>query len=187
MKAFARRASRTSVKLIAAAACVAATAPVHAQSSVSLYGQVDEWVGATKFPGGNRAWNVSGGGMSTSYWGLHGAEDLGNGYKAIFTLESFFRAQNGQFGRFQGDTFFARNAYVGIDSPYGTVTAGRLTTHLFLSTILFNPFYDSYTFSPMVYHASASARSRLTRATAVPSAIRAGTTRCRTRRLRSVA
>ena len=84
--------------------------------------------------------------------GLHGAEDLGNGYKAIFTLESFFRAQNGQFGRFQGDTFFARNAYVGIDSPYGTVTAGRLTTHLFLSTILFNPFYDSYTFSPMVYH-----------------------------------
>ncbi|RBL65340.1 porin, partial [Pseudomonas sp. MWU13-2625] len=91
-------------------------------------------------------------GVSTPYWGLHGAEDLGNGNKAIFTLESFFRAQNGQFGRFQGDTFFARNAYVGIDSPYGTVTAGRLTTHLFLSTILFNPFYDSYTFSPMVYH-----------------------------------
>ncbi|CAM2183266.1 Porin [Burkholderia latens] len=152
MKAFARRASRTSVKLIAAAACVAAAAPVHAQSSVSLYGQVDEWVGATKFPGSDRAWNVSGGGMSTSYWGLHGAEDLGNGYKAIFTLESFFRAQNGQFGRFQGDTFFARNAYVGVSSQYGTVTAGRLTTHLFLSTILFNPFYDSYTFSPMVYH-----------------------------------
>jgi len=134
MKAFARRASRTSVKLIAAATCVAAAAPVHAQSSVSLYGQVDEWIGATKFPGGDRAWNVSGGGMSTSYWGLHGAEDLGNGYKAIFTLESFFRAQNGQFGRFQGDTFFARNAYVGVSSPYGTVTAGRLTTHLFLST-----------------------------------------------------
>ncbi|MCA3792275.1 MAG: porin [Burkholderia sp.] len=152
MKSFARRASRTSVKLIAAAACVAATVPAHAQSSVSLYGQVDEWVGATKFPGSDRAWNVSGGGMSTSYWGLHGAEDLGGGYKAIFTLESFFRAQNGQFGRFQGDTFFARNAYVGVSSPYGTVTAGRLTTHLFLSTILFNPFYDSYTFSPMVYH-----------------------------------
>ncbi|OXH85773.1 porin, partial [Burkholderia multivorans] len=73
MKAFARRASRTSVKLIAAAACVAAAAPVHAQSSVSLYGQVDEWIGATKFPGGDRAWNVSGGGMSTSYWGMHGA------------------------------------------------------------------------------------------------------------------
>ncbi|HIC7213188.1 TPA: porin, partial [Burkholderia stabilis] len=123
-------ATRPSLKLeTLAKLCVAAwilagsTTAAHAQSSVSLYGQVDEWVGATKFPGGNRAWNVSGGGMSTSYWGLHGAEDLGNGYKAIFTLESFFRAQNGQFGRFRGDTFFARNAYVGISSPYGTVKA----------------------------------------------------------------
>ena len=47
---------------------------------------------------------------------------------------------------------FSRNAYVGIESPYGTVTAGRLTTPLFVSTILFNPFIDSYVFSPMVYH-----------------------------------
>ena len=124
----------------------------HAQSSVQLYGQVDEWVGATKFPGSANAWNVGGGGMSTSYWGLKGSEDLGGGYKAVFALESFFRAQNGEYGRFQGDTFFARNSYVGIESPYGTFTAGRLTTQLFVSTILFNPFVDSYTFSPMVYH-----------------------------------
>jgi predicted porin len=129
-----------------------AAGTAQAQSSVSLYGQVDEWVGATKFPGGDRAWNVGGGGMSTSYWGMKGAEDLGNGYKAIFTLEAFFRAQNGQYGRFQGDTFFARNSYVGIQGPIGTFTAGRLTTQLFISTILFNPFVDSYTFSPMVYH-----------------------------------
>ncbi len=85
--------------------------------------------------------------------GFQGAEDLGNGYKAIFTLSKrFFRAQNGQYGRFTGDNTFSRNAYVGIESPYGTVTAGRLTTHLFVSTILFNPFIDSYVFSPMVYH-----------------------------------
>lgn len=150
MKLTARPARCATVTLIAAAACAVA-APAHAQSSVSLYGQVDEWVGAQKFPGGGRAWGMQGGGMSTSYLGLHGTEDLGGGYKAIFTIESFLRAQNGQFGRFNGDTFFARNAYVGINSPYGTVTAGRLTTHLFLSTILFNPFFDSYQFSPMVY------------------------------------
>jgi predicted porin len=123
-----------------------------AQSSVQLYGQVDEWVGATKFPGGQSAANVGGGGMSTSYWGMKGSEDLGGGYSAIFALEAFFRAQNGEAGRFTGDTFFARNSYVGIQSPYGTFTAGRLTTQLFVSTILFNPFVDSYTFSPMVYH-----------------------------------
>ncbi|CAM2191285.1 Outer membrane protein (Porin) [Paraburkholderia kururiensis] len=152
MKTTVSRALNTTLKTSAVAALLACASSAFAQSSVQLYGQVDEWVGATKFPGSQRAWNVSGGGMSTSYWGLKGAEDLGGGYKAIFTLESFFRAQNGQYGRFQGDTFFARNSYVGIESPYGTVTAGRLTTHLFVSTILFNPFIDSYTFSPMVYH-----------------------------------
>ncbi len=76
----------------------------------------------------------------------------GQRLQAIFTLESFFRAQNGQYGRFRGDTFFARNAYVGIQGPIGTFTAGRLTTQLFVSTILFNPFVDSYIFSLIVYH-----------------------------------
>lgn len=126
--------------------------PAHAQSSVQLYGQVDEWVGAQTFPGNKRAWVVAGGGMSTSYWGMKGSEDLGGGLKTIFALEAFFRAQNGQAGRFQGDTFFARNAYVGILSRYGTLTAGRMTSNLFVSTILFNPFVDSYQFSPMIYH-----------------------------------
>jgi predicted porin len=153
MKTTVSHALRTTLKASALAAVLAAaSSSAFAQSSVQLYGQVDEWVGATKFPGSQTAWNVGGGGMSTSYWGMKGSEDLGGGYKAIFTLESFFRAQNGQYGRFEGDTFFARNAYVGLESPYGTVTAGRLTTQLFVSTILFNPFIDSYTFSPMVYH-----------------------------------
>jgi predicted porin len=138
--------------LVAAICCGALMGEAHAQSSVQLYGLIDEWVGAQKFPGNQRAWGVQGGGMSTSYWGLKGSEDLGGGYKTIFALESFFRAQNGQSGRFQGDTFFARNAYVGILSPYGTLTAGRMTSNLFVSTILFNPFVDSYQFSPMILH-----------------------------------
>lgn len=149
----AEKARSANVALAALAiVAVGVAAPASAQSNVTLYGQVDEWVGATKFPSNQTSWNVGGGGMSTSFWGVQGAEDLGGGYKAVFTLESFFRAQNGQYGRFSGDTFFARNAYVGIDSPYGKVTAGRLTTQLFVSTILFNPFADSYTFSPMVAH-----------------------------------
>ncbi|WP_179405548.1 porin [Burkholderia guangdongensis] len=152
MKSLASRALSTTVTLIAAAAGFAAAVPAHAQSSVSLYGQVDEWVGAQKYPGSERAWGVKGGGMSTSFWGLKGAEDLGNDFKAIFAMETFFRAENGHSGRFDGDTFFARNAYVGISSPYGTVKLGRQTTQLFVSTILFNPFVDSYQFSPMIWH-----------------------------------
>ena len=152
MKAIVSRTLKTSFKCAAVAGLLAAGAAAHAQSSVQLYGQVDTWVGNQKFPGQQNAWQVSGGGMSTSYWGLKGSEDLGGGYKAIFTLEDFFLPQNGNYGRFTGDTFFSRNAYVGIESPYGTVTAGRLTTQLFISTILFNPFSDSYEFSPMVWH-----------------------------------
>ncbi|WLE60818.1 porin [Burkholderia plantarii] len=150
MKSLARRTASGAFASLAWTALAAA--PAHAQSSIQLYGQVDAWVGAQKFPGGERAWGVQGGGMSTSYWGLRGTEDLGGGYRAIFTIEDFFRPQNGRYGRFDGDTFFARNAYVGLETPYGTVRAGRLTTHLFISTILFNPLIDSYEFSPMVYH-----------------------------------
>ncbi|EON13651.1 porin [Pandoraea sp. SD6-2] len=137
---------------LALAVCSAAGV-AHAQSNVSLYGQVDAWVGAAKAPGGERAWTQGGGGMSTSYWGMKGSEDLGDGLKAIFTLEDFFLPQSGRYGRFTGDSFFSRNAYVGLQSnSLGTVTMGRLTTSYFVSTILFNPFVDSYTFSPMVYH-----------------------------------
>lgn len=144
--------ARTAWGIFATGTLALASSSAFAQSSVQLYGQVDTWVGAQKMPGGQRAWEVSGGGMSTSYWGLKGSEDLGNGYKAIFTLEDFFLPQNGQAGRFTGDTFFSRNAYVGIESIYGTLTLGRQTTPLFISTILFNPFVDSYEFSPMVWH-----------------------------------
>ncbi|RFU45318.1 porin [Paraburkholderia sp. DHOC27] len=139
-------------KAVAGVLLSLAASAAFAQSSVQLYGQVDEWVGAQKLPGNANAWSVSGGGMSTSYWGMKGAEDLGGNYRAIFALEAFFLAQNGQAGRFPGDTFFSRDAYVGIESPYGTLTAGRVTTPLFVSTILFNPFADSYVFSPMVNH-----------------------------------
>jgi predicted porin len=131
-------------------ACAMLGSPCLAQTSVSLYGQIDVFAGATKAIGGQTAWQESSGGLSTSYFGMKGAEDLGAGMKAIFTLESFFQPQNGQIGRFPNDVFFSRNAYVGIESPYGTFTAGRQSTNLFISTILFNPFVDSFTFSPVV-------------------------------------
>jgi predicted porin len=154
MKPLVHRTLKAAVKVTALAGVfgLLVTNPARAQSSVQLYGVVDEWAGNQKFPDGKGAAVVSGGGLATSYWGFKGAEDLGNGYKAIFTLESFFRPQNGAYGNFTGDTFFSRNAYVGIVSPYGTVVAGRLTTSLYVSTIQFNPFINSYTFSPMVKH-----------------------------------
>ncbi|CRY44900.1 porin [Burkholderia pseudomallei] len=133
---------------------VGAMAPAtRAQSSVSLYGLVDAFAGVVHPSGApGTTWTISGGGMSTSYWGLKGSEDLRGNLKAVFALEGFFRINNGRYGSFDGQSFFARNAYVGLQSTLGTLTLGRNTVPLFVSTILFNPFVDSFNFSPMMLH-----------------------------------
>lgn len=138
--------------LLAALLGIGSTA--HAQSNVQLYGLVDAWAGIHKPVGGSkREGTVGGGGMTTSYWGLKGQEELSNGVRAVFAMEGFFRPETGQAGRFNGDPMFSRSAYVGLQSDdAGTLTLGRLTTPYFVSTILFNPFGDSYTFSPSVFH-----------------------------------
>lgn len=123
-----------------------------AQSSVQLYGDVDAWVGAKKALGGKTAAVQSNGGMTASFWGMKGVEDLGNGYQAIFELESYFSVQNGTYGRFTGDGFFSRNAWVGVRAPWGQVIVGQMGPLYWNSTIFFNPFFNSFVFSPAVIH-----------------------------------
>jgi len=139
---------------LAAVAATLLSGTAMAQSSVTLYGQADMFVGGVKNPGsGERAWVANSGGMQTSYWGIKGTEDLGSGTKAIFDLNGFFRTDSGKSGRFDGDSMFSRNAYVGLQNDrFGTVKLGRNTTPYFISTILFNPLVDSYVFSPMIFH-----------------------------------
>jgi predicted porin len=122
----------------------------HAQSSVQLYGIVDTWAGVQKYPGKAASWQEGGGGLSTSFWGFGGLEDLGGGYKTIFAIEGFFRPQTGAYGSFNGDPFFSRNAYVGLTTPVGTFTIGRQSSLLYLQACQFNPFYASFTFSPTI-------------------------------------
>lgn len=144
---------KPAIKLAAIAATLFSGAAM-AQSSVTLYGQADMFVGGIKNPGSNdRAFVANSGGMQTSYWGIKGTEDLGLGTKAIFDLNGFFRTDTGSAGRFNGDSMFSRNAYVGLQNDrYGAVKLGRNTTPYFVSTILFNPLVDSYVFSPMIFH-----------------------------------
>ncbi|WP_149137720.1 porin [Cupriavidus campinensis] len=126
--------------------------PALAQSSVTLYGQVDAFVGTTRATGGDRAAILGAGGMQTSYWGMRGSEDLGIGLKAIFDLNGYYRVDTGRFGRSDTDGFLTRSSYVGLQSAsYGTVRLGRNTTPYFLSTILFNPLVDSYNFGPSIF------------------------------------
>ncbi|MDR5832346.1 porin [Caballeronia sp. LP006] len=79
----------------------------YAQSSVTLYGVVGTYIDSAKRSGGPQAAvQLGSGGLTTSYFGLRGREDLGGGYAAIFGLESFFQPANGSAGRNTNDPFF---------------------------------------------------------------------------------
>ncbi len=94
-----------------------------AQSSVTLYGSIDEAIADYSNSGGHSLVAMQSGDNAASYWGLKGKEDLGGGLSAIFTLESSFNITNGAL---PGDRIFAHAAYVGFASnTYGTVTLGR--------------------------------------------------------------
>ena len=119
----------------------------------TLSGLVDISVGESKPPGGLKTRRVDSGQMTTSWIGFRGNEDLGDGLSAIFALESFLRADTGASGRFNGDAFFARNTFVGLTQKgVGTVRLGRNTTPLFVSTLVFNAFGDSFGYSPSIRH-----------------------------------
>jgi GBP family porin len=96
----------------------------HAQSSVTLYGTLDAGLVYTNNQGGHNNWQQGSGTVSDTYFGLRGSEDLGGGLHAIFTLESGFNINNGQFN--ESSTLFNRQAFVGLQSDqYGTLTLGR--------------------------------------------------------------
>ena len=124
-----------------------------AQSSVNVYGLMDLSVGSTKAPGGTATTAVDSGKLTTSYYGFGGREDLGGGLAATFRIEGFLRAASGDAGRFTGDSQFSRTASVGLSSArLGSVTLGRNTTALFVSTLGFNAFGDSFGYSPSIRH-----------------------------------
>jgi len=128
---------------------------VQAQSSsVSMYGLLDGSVGVSRAVGSSaRLSTLDSGKMSTSYLGFSGREDLGSGLSAMFTLDSFLRADSGQTGRFNGDAMWARNAFVGLASQQlGSLRIGRNTTPLFVATLQFNAFGDSFGYSPSIRH-----------------------------------
>ncbi|MFP3247854.1 MAG: porin [Paraburkholderia sp.] len=110
-------------KLAAIAAFLLSTG-AHAQSSVTMYGLIDEGINFTNNAGNGAAYRVQSGDVVGSRWGIKGNEDLGGGMSALFLLENGFNASNGALG--QDGRIFGRQAYVGLSSKqYGTVTLGR--------------------------------------------------------------
>jgi len=119
-------------KTLLAAALLAGFAGVaQAETSVTLYGIIDTGLGYNKISGGPDAINGSRFGMingvqNGSRWGLRGSEDLGDGLRAVFQLESGFNSGNGNSA--QNDRLFGRQATIGLASDsWGQLDFGRQT------------------------------------------------------------
>ena len=126
---------------------------VNANSTIKFVGELDSYLSYSQPPGSDSAKSTTGlqsNGLTTSYIGIHGSHELANGLTAIGALEAFLQPDAGEIGRFNGDMMFARAANIGLKGDFGQVTVGRNASLYFLSSIIFNPFGDSFTFSPMV-------------------------------------
>ena len=134
-------------KILAAGLLVAPFTVAMAQSSVTLYGIVDAAVRRTNNEGpagsiGMSQTQMIGGGMSQSRWGINVEEDLGGGSKALAFLENRFDADAGNSAI--GAPFF-QLSYVGLQGPYGRLTAGRQWNVLF---DVVTSTYASFPYSP---------------------------------------
>src|ERR1700740_2446525 len=94
-----------------------------AQSSVTLSGRLDEGITYVNNEGGHSNTKMDSGVLFPNLWILSGREDLGGGYTTVFKLSSLYNLSNGQLN--QPNTLFGQQAWVGIDSPYGTITMGN--------------------------------------------------------------
>lgn len=101
---------------LAAAAAGAQAGPV------DVYGVADIGYSHTKVDG-STVNALSSGGKSDSFIGIKAGEDLGNGMKAIVTLEAGYNIDTGSTA---AGNLFSREASVGITSGEHTLKAGRL-------------------------------------------------------------
>ena len=114
----------------AALAGAMASTGAFAQSSVTLYGNLDaallytsKTLDAATGANAGHQFAMTDTGMTPTTFGMTGTEDLGGGLKAKFQLESGFAVTNGAFAHSNGN-FFGRQAWVGLDGGFGETKIG---------------------------------------------------------------
>lgn len=146
---------------IALALTALASGTALAQSSVTIYGNIDVSVDRVKRTSGEAITAPASTGplgagtaaalstalrsqlsttrvgpdtSSQSSLGFRGVEDLGNGYKGNFVLEGQMGVDTGALLR--DGRLFGRQAYVGLTTPFGEFRAGRQYAPIFFSSAL---------------------------------------------------
>jgi predicted porin len=118
------RKMKNCVFLAVTCTAIATSSQATAQSTVTLYGIIDNSIQYTHNTDGQSSQiKLQSGQISPSQWGMRGVEDLGGGLKTIFDLENGFNANTGALS---GGQIFGRKAYVGLSGGnFGSVTVGR--------------------------------------------------------------
>ena len=117
-------------KIIALAVAGLVSGVAFAQTNVTVYGVIDQSYTYSKSDNGLGATNkfsgIKDGGMSGSRFGFKGEEALGNGLKAIFTME-YGKDSDSDANTVTnvGNNFYVRQAFVGLNNNMGTLTVGR--------------------------------------------------------------
>jgi GBP family porin len=167
--AFAQSAGTNSIEIYG----IVDAAVVNVQNSLNAdgnYGNTIQAYNATvasKVP--NSVTGLINGGMQGSRFGFRGSEDLGDGAKAFFTLESGFNIEDGAtsnaaaalaansptassvvYNSSQDGQLFNRQAFVGLSSAtLGSIAFGRQYNTIYDVVANYDPVMQSQTFSPL--------------------------------------
>ena len=159
-------------KSLIAVAVLGATAFSVQAADVTMYGKVDlglqyktsEVTVGDKTMVDEDTFSMENGRNSASRFGIKGSEDLGNGYKVAFVLESGIKSDDGSLD--QGGKLFGREAHVDLVGPFGKLSAGLMP--VFGSTLgadgLFraiDPLFANYTKAFGSGHVTASSWTRV--------------------------
>lgn len=126
------------VGLIASLAGAGMANPAAAQSNITIYGVADTFltnIHATGMPSVTR---MDSSGLYASRLGFKGAEDLGDGLKANFVLESGLNSEDGS--QADSNRLFNRQSWAGLSSNWGEFRLGRQNTPQFYMNGKFDAF-----------------------------------------------
>jgi predicted porin len=126
--------------LVALALFGAFASVAQAQSSVVIYGALDAGFAHTTPVTGTTKQNTIGALGDNNKLGFKGVEDLGNGLKALFQIESRFLPDTGALeGPNANRPLFQGESRVGLQGAFGTVRIGRGKTAFQDSSAAFEP------------------------------------------------
>jgi predicted porin len=114
--------------LISAAVLATLAGTAFAQSSVQIYGRVNESIERQKIGNGDNSWAMQ---NNASRIGFKGTEDLGGGLKAGFQFEHGFNLET---GRQSQSAFWARQSEVNLSGGFGMVRLGNFTSEAYYAT-----------------------------------------------------